>query len=80
MYHAVKALIAQLDTQRKNLETTDQDLSDSFYVRQGIEKLMQGFPEFGVELGPCRVLIWHSPEVTREFYWFESQQKGYINP
>ena len=62
-------------------ETTDERLlEDSYSLKHDIESLMEGFPELDDELGRCRVIIWNSPEVTREFYWFEKQQKGYINP
>lgn len=63
----------------QNLETTDSTMVNS-YIKPAIEDLMEGFPEFDDDLGRCRVIIWHSPEVTREFYWFENQQEGYMNP
>lgn len=67
-------------SQLQNLETTDSDMVDSHRLKSGIGKLMEGFAEFDDELGPCRAIIWHSHEVTREFYWFEKTQQGYINP
>ena len=64
----------------QNIETTDSDIVSSYRLKSGIKSLMEGFPEIDDDLGPCRVIIWQSPEVTREFYWFEKQQRGYINP
>jgi len=62
------------------METTQSTALESHRLKDSIEEVMEGFPEFGEELGRCRVIVWDSPEVTREFYWFEKQQKGYINP
>ena len=67
-------------SQLQKLETTDSDQVDSYRLKSGIKKLMEGFAEFDDDLGPCRAIIWHSDEVTREFFWFEKTQQGYINP
>ena len=64
----------------ENLETTENALVEGDRLKSGIENLMEGFPEFGEELGRCRTVIWHSLQVERQFYWFEKQQKGYIDP
>ena len=62
------------------MQTTQSAVMESHRLKDSIEEVMEGFPEFGEELGRCRVIVWDSPEVAREFYWFEKQQKGYINP
>ena len=69
-----------LSSRLEKMENTDSAIVESYRIKRGIENLMEGFPEFGEELGRCRAIFWNSPEVTREFYWFEKQQKGYIIP
>ncbi len=64
----------------QKMETTDSDIVDSGRIKSGIRMVMEGFPEFDDGLGRCRTIIWYAPEVTREFYWFEKQQQGYMNP
>ena len=70
----------QLASRLQAMESSKNGLMQSHRLKDSIEKVMEGFLEFGEELGHCRVIIWDTPEVTREFYWFEKQQKGYIKP
>jgi len=70
----------QLASRLQAMETSENILMDSHRLKGSIKELMEGFPEFGEDLGRCRVIVRDSHEVTREFYWFEKQQKGYINP
>ena len=70
----------QLAARLQAKETSENVLMGSHRIKDSIKNIMEGFPEFGEELGRCRVIVWDSPEVAREFYWFEKQQKGYINP
>lgn len=65
----------------QKVEPTDSAvLENAYWIKSALEKLMEGFPEIDDDLGRCRTIIWNASEVSVEFYWFEKQQKGYINP